>query len=300
MPLISGLLVSLYRGWYGRLHLKGAGCLLSRVARLLPGLQAFPVSIPGLATIEVDFRDNAAFEWQNRLLGRKCSEHGLLLAMSRYCRPGAVLWDVGANIGTISAHFAAPGHGLRAIHAFEPNPHLLATLRCLFAGKPMVQVHGVALSSARGQKRLHVPQGRSPLGSVVRQTAQGKGRTFTIDCYTGDEMVAEMRVAPPSLVKIDVEGHEIEVLKGMSGIIAAYRPVIFLEHLFLAIGELPLFENHSLVTVDSNDGSLYRGFHPERGHNIALIPAVPKLPGASGVTATTPIQVKGGCPTETT
>ena len=238
----------------------------------MPGLQKFPLTVPGLGVINVDFRDVSAFEWQNHLIGRKCQEHGLLLAMSRYCRPDGVLWDIGANVGMISAYFVHPAHAVQAIHAFEPNPEMFTALSGLFADCPIMHGHNIALSSEKGQKLLHVPVGCSCKGSLIQECRQQKTAAFSVNCCTGDELVESGSVQPPTVVKIDVEGHEEDVLKGMKNILDKYRPVVFLENLFLDVERLPAVKNYAIATVSRDDGTLHDGYMPEYGHNIALIP----------------------------
>ena len=270
--MLANTVVKLYRWWYGRLHLKGAGFLLSWAAHFVPGLQKFPLTVPDLGVIQVDFRDVSAFEWQNYLIGRTYQEHGLLIAMSRYCKPNGVLWDIGANIGIISAYFVNPVHGLKAIHAFEPNPEMFTSFSALCANSPIIHGHNIALSSENGQKLLHVPIGCSCKGSLVQDHGQHKTATFSVECCTGDGLVESHNVPPPTLVKIDVEGHEEDVLKGMKNILKKYRPVVFLENLFLEADTLPILKDYSIVTVSRDDGTLHPGYVPEYGHNIALIP----------------------------
>ena len=268
----SNILVKFYTWWYGRLNLKGAGFFLSQAANFVPRLQKFPLTVPGLGVINVDFRDVSAFEWQNYLIGKKCQEHGLLIAMSHYCKPNGVFWDIGANIGIISAYFVNHKKKLRAIHAFEPNPKMFTMLRNLFADSHILHVHNIALSSENEQRLLHVPIGCSCKGSLVQDYTQEKTATFSVECCTGDELVESQTVPPPTVVKIDVEGHEEEVLKGMKDILEKYRPVIFLENLFLDVNKLPALKDYSIVTVSSDDGTFHAGYAPEYGHNIALIP----------------------------
>ena len=268
----SHILVDFYRWWYGRLNLKGAGFLLAWAARIVPDLQKYPLTVPGLGVVHVDFRDVSAFEWQNYLIGKKCQEHGLLLAMSRYCLPDGVLWDIGANIGLISAYFVNPRHRLKAIHAFEPNPEMFSRFIALCAESHIIHGHNIALSSENGRRVLHVPVGCSCKGSLVQDHKQQKTATFPVECCTGDELVASQGVPPPTMVKIDVEGHEADVLQGMQTILQRYRPVVFLENLFLDSHNLPPLKDYSIVTVSRDDGTFHNGVLPEYGHNIALIP----------------------------
>jgi len=270
--VLSRVLVDFYKLWYGRLNFKGAGFFLSWVACFVPTLQKFPLTVPGMGEIRVDFRDVSAFEWLNFLLGKKCQEHGLIIAMSQYCQPNDVLWDIGANSGIISAHFANPVYKLKAIYAFEPNPEIFATFRSLFSNNPVVHGHNFALSSKREQKQLLVPFGCSCKGSLAQNHIDQRAKTFSVECYTGDELVENCSIAPPTLVKIDVEGLELDVLMGMKNILKEYQPVVFLEHLFLNVNKLSLLTDYSIMTVSSADGTLHAGILPDYGHNIVLIP----------------------------
>ncbi len=271
--MLANILVIFYRWWHGRLKLIGAGFLVTRVASFLPSLQRFPLTVPGVGVIKIDFRDSAAFEWLQYSHGERCQEYGLLVAMSQYCHPDGVLWDIGANMGLISAHFADPKYRLKAIHAFEPNPDMFSVFQSLFRNNPTVHGHNIALSSKKARKELHVPVGGSLFGSFVRSHLHhDKITTFSVDCYTADELVDDHRIPPPSVVKIDVEGHEMEVLRGMKRIIEKYKPVVFLEHLFIEGRDLDFFEDYSVMTISDENGTLHPGFEVSRGHNIVLIP----------------------------
>jgi len=60
--MLSDILVKFYRWWHGRLKLIGAGFLLTRMVRFVVGLHKFPLTVPEVGIIKVDFRDIAAFE----------------------------------------------------------------------------------------------------------------------------------------------------------------------------------------------------------------------------------------------
>jgi FkbM family methyltransferase len=132
---------------------------------------------------------------------------------------GTVVYDVGANVGFYTC---LTGKTAAAVHAFEPNPHAAADLRRNVAsnGLDTVSVHETAVSNASGRRYL---TGRgSPNGrSEISETPTG----LAVGCVALDELETE----PPDVVKIDVEGHERDVLEGMEGLLASHRPVIFCE-----------------------------------------------------------------------
>src|SRR6266852_3981194 len=135
--------------------------------------------------------------------------------------------DVGANEGLYSCALAKL---LDRVEAFEPNEETSADLQDYDC--PKINLHRVALSRSEGERILHVPilaQGVAGLGwgslepetlppseSVTTQIVQ----TRTLDSYHFKNVV---------FIKIDVEGHELQVLEGAEETIARCRPIILLE-----------------------------------------------------------------------
>lgn len=131
--------------------------------------------------------------------------------------------DAGANIGTYS--YFLRRHAA-AVHAYEPNPELAQRLR---AALPSVRVRQVALSDKAAELTFSIPVDRTgranhELGSVA-QTFAGEVRRFAVECTTIDlEALDDV-----GFIKIDVEQHEREVLRGGLGTIDRCRPVILVE-----------------------------------------------------------------------
>ena len=126
--------------------------------------------------------------------------------------------DAGASIGMYSYFLRRYA---KAVRAYEPNPDLAARLRRLL---PDVVVRQVALSDASGELTLAVPldgTGRPlhELGSVA-QTFDGAHRQFRVQCSTLDSE----ELADVGFIKIDVEQHEREVLRGALATIRRCRP----------------------------------------------------------------------------
>jgi FkbM family methyltransferase len=131
--------------------------------------------------------------------------------------------DAGANIGTYSYFLRKYA---TAVYAYEPNPELAATLR---AAMPKVTVRQVALSDRPAELVFSVPvdsEGRPchELGSVAQEFS-GQVRQFPVQCITIDSEV----LSDVGFIKIDVEQHEREVLRGGLETINRCRPVILIE-----------------------------------------------------------------------
>lgn len=145
--------------------------------------------------------------------------------------PGAVFYDVGANVGffgLIAARIVGP-HG--AVYAFEPLPHVAAEARANAErnGLANVEVVEVAVGDREGTASLVVT--RHPGGATLSEADVGDdavGR-LTVRTVRLDDLVAAGTIRPPDAVKIDVEGVELEVIDGLRLTIAERRPVIVCE-----------------------------------------------------------------------
>lgn len=131
--------------------------------------------------------------------------------------------DAGANIGTYS--YFLRKYALE-VYAYEPNPDLAERLKILL---PDVRVRPVALSDRLGKLVLQIPINQSgrpmhELGSVA-QDFDGVVSRHQVECITLDSESIEN----VGFIKIDVEQHEREVLRGAMNMIERWRPVILVE-----------------------------------------------------------------------
>lgn len=134
--------------------------------------------------------------------------------------------DIGAYRGRMLAEFlkVAP-HGRHI--AYEPLPHLSKFLVARF---PNVEVRNAAVSSEVGEKTFSYVK-RTPAESGFRgrrhagnaQTVHLSVRTETLDASLPLDYV-------PALIKVDVEGAELQVFQGAIETISRHKPVIIFEH----------------------------------------------------------------------
>lgn len=273
-PTLTGaFLVGFYRLWHGRLRLKGAGYLISKLAPVAKSLQQYPLQLPEGHRIKLDFRDISAVYWLNYSLGDKFEEAGLLRAIKAYVRPGDAVWDVGANCGVVS-YLLARTTSARAIVFFEPNKAMFSLSREALAPFPQASGMNLALSDKTGEANLTVPDRHSTTGTMHPETTDRSGCRQRITCATGDELVATGKAPAPNVIKIDTEGHEASVVKGLRETIRTHRPVVFFEHISLTDAQVQAMvpEGYDVYAVGSTDGSLKKGFDRTLGHNSALIP----------------------------
>ncbi len=135
-----------------------------------------------------------------------------------------ILIDAGANVGAYAGELLAALPKLQQLHLFEPSASCQPTLQAKFAARPEVQIHALGLSDKVGLGLLHYDQAQSGLASVhPRGGAHLSFRlaqTETIGFTTLDQFCADHQLAHIHFLKLDVEGHELAVLKGAQDLLS--------------------------------------------------------------------------------
>jgi len=142
-----------------------------------------------------------------------------------YVRPGDVVWDVGANLGLFG--FAA-AHRASRVLLLEPDPWLANLLRKSAAHYSNVSVIETAVADYCGTGTLHIAtRGRASnfLFGNGNSQAGGKRRAEQVRVASLDSLPGPL----PNIVKIDVEGSELAVLRGATQILAKARPIVICE-----------------------------------------------------------------------
>jgi FkbM family methyltransferase len=135
---------------------------------------------------------------------------------------GEVVWDVGANIGSLSVR-AVLDKRVRAVHAFEPNPGHLEILRLNLSLNPgPATVHPFGLSDHDETRPLYEGT-KTNMGLASFEPIEGR-ESHPVRCRTADDLVYGEGVPPPTLLKIDVEGWEERVLIGAARLLAENPP----------------------------------------------------------------------------
>jgi FkbM family methyltransferase len=134
--------------------------------------------------------------------------------------------DVGANIGNHTAFFS---DWARDVVAIEPNPPVFARLKRFVDenGLSNVTPVQVGLSDRNGALRLYATRDRSHLATLEPDSESAEPVEVPIE--RGDDLLARLGATEIDLIKIDVEGHEHEVLAGLERTIATQRPVLVVE-----------------------------------------------------------------------
>lgn len=146
---------------------------------------------------------------------------------------GKVVYDVGAFQGLLTLFFARQA---QQVISYEPNPHNRKRLEENVAlnGLYNVLIRPVGIgSSERNLRMIYNPL--MPGGASVEQGIgehllnDSKAIVTDIPVTTLDAELNEYALPAPALIKIDIEGHELDALNGARETLLKYRPDLFLE-----------------------------------------------------------------------
>jgi FkbM family methyltransferase len=160
-------------------------------------------------------------------------EPDLQRALRSLVPAGAVIFDVGANIGYVSLLLAKACGGTGRVFAFEALPSNVEQLRrnlALNGMESQVTVVPGAVTQTSGPARflVHASSGMGKVaGSAGREDRVES--EVTVPGISLDDFVYEQGNPPPHVVKMDIEGGEVMALLGMRRVLRQVRPLLLME-----------------------------------------------------------------------
>ena len=142
------------------------------------------------------------------------------------CAPGMTFLDIGANVGYYSALALARFKGNGSVIALEPDPDSFFYLQRTVAANGKAACVQKAASSYNGSTRLFLNtenKGDNRLYANDLATQELEVSTVTVD-----QLLTELQVSSVNLIKIDVQGHEGHVFRGMKQTIRNSRQLTIL------------------------------------------------------------------------
>ena len=134
--------------------------------------------------------------------------------------------DVGANIGNHTVYFACIMKAARVL-SFEPQAHCYETLRRnieLNGLEKRTVIHNCLVGAENGSGQMERFNSRNLGGTAFSASKSGDVKLVTLDTSVPAKDLAKL-----DLIKIDVEGMQIEVLKGAKNILTKRKPAIWVE-----------------------------------------------------------------------
>ncbi|MGY6562390.1 MAG: FkbM family methyltransferase [Luteibaculaceae bacterium] len=170
-------------------------------------------------------------ESQLLFMGTYPNEQKVMEHMQQLAKKSTVFWDVGANFGLYSLWLKKENPSLKII-SFEPLPSNAKRLTQHIRENHLenITVENQALFS---KSETNVPffsgeETNSGTASLMQGTS-AKGSTVTVKTITGVQYILENPQNTPNLIKIDTEGSEFEIIKGLEEFLQKNNPVLAIE-----------------------------------------------------------------------
>jgi FkbM family methyltransferase len=147
-------------------------------------------------------------------------------AITKFLHPGMTFYDVGANAGFLTLLGAARVGPKGSVVSFEPHPETAAELRRQISANHLTNVEVIEAAICDRVGTAEFSDDTVAVMASLTSSASGH-RTIKVKTETLDSIVANR--ALPDLLKIDIEGAEIDALRGASKLISQKRPVLLVE-----------------------------------------------------------------------
>lgn len=155
-----------------------------------------------------------------------------LVWIKEYLQNDAVIFDIGANVGTFLYQFENKLNH-KNIYAFEPNKKLNIRLKRLF---PSMNISSVALSDENKTAQFKVPiikgklvASRGTLNTEYKEKGEERSYTETVEVVKLDDWTRSKNISKIDFIKIDVEGNEMKTLFGGKNTIQQFKPTLMVE-----------------------------------------------------------------------
>ncbi|MGA2594149.1 MAG: FkbM family methyltransferase [Bryobacteraceae bacterium] len=152
--------------------------------------------------------------------------------LQRLCRPGSYMFDVGANLGLMALPVLRSVSESRVV-SFEPSPNTVQFLRRTVKDSGLGdrwRLVEKAVAYASGTANFSLSARTEGLYDGLRHTHRtAEARQVQVEVTSLDEEWMSMGCPPVSMIKIDVEGGELDVLRGARECLSRERPLILLE-----------------------------------------------------------------------
>tara|TARA_B100000315_G_scaffold230165_1_gene240323 strand:+ start:1200 stop:2156 length:957 start_codon:yes stop_codon:yes gene_type:complete len=166
----------------------------------------------------------------------------------KFCKPGSVVMDIGANVGEWTLNMAKMVGDTGKVFSIEPVPFMVKALKKTVAinNLSQVSIFQGAISNKIGSSPLTIPYTKdnlalsfgSQLGDeykpppkdvVVSWEAMETSKTIEVQTTDIDSFCSEKNIQRLDFIKVDVEGHEKYVIEGGSQTFKTLKPALFLE-----------------------------------------------------------------------
>lgn len=156
-------------------------------------------------------------------------ERYIATKLRKLIKPGDICWDIGANIGFYTCLFASQVGDNGAVIAFEPASRTYGYLKENVSLNQFenVTVVNKGLGDKQEQRTLYYSEAGLAEGTASLKYTDGRAASERVTLDTIDNLISEFPA--PELVKIDVEGYQLEVLRGGEHFLKIHAPLLIAE-----------------------------------------------------------------------
>jgi FkbM family methyltransferase len=155
------------------------------------------------------------------------TEENLTRYLLKTLESNDVFYDIGTNYGFYTA-LAEAKLSSGTIHSFEPNPEIFSCLTRSFIDTPHIHLVQAALTNTNAQTTLFHSQRGSGKSSLHEHTlGSDTERSFTVTTMTLNTYIQSK--SEPTIIKLDVEGAEHDVIAGSYDFFAQYSGILIME-----------------------------------------------------------------------
>ncbi len=153
---------------------------------------------------------------ERQLPGKGGYESKVRSALEAAVREGDVVWDVGANVGLYTQLFSTWVGATGEVVAFEPVPSCFASLSERIGAASNVRVVNVGLSDAEASLPMYLADDEEGTTHTFVSARGGDRQVTELEVRPGDDVRLAGGLRVPNVIKIDVEGFELEALRGLN------------------------------------------------------------------------------------
>lgn len=199
--------------------------LLANFYKLIRGDRYFLKEIQG-SKMYLDLEDKGL---SRDLLAYGVREKFSTEVMKQELKPGQVVVEIGANIGYYALLEAKTVGESGKVYCLEPAPENVELLRRNIAvnGYKNIEVFHAAAGAESKQSKIYLSESHNQ-HALVAENVKGMVGSMPVQVFSLDDFTKDKPY--PSLVRMDVEGYELDILRGMKKIFAAGKPLqLFIE-----------------------------------------------------------------------